>query len=123
MVCAAYPNSHTNALLNSETGFCDALISGCLNFEFLGSSRRIHPNINLGVSNVNALIGCRSKGSLECTLVRYCAGRGRCRLARKMRLIANTVNSNTVGLNQFDYLFSGRSFFVIVFEVVVVVYK
>lgn len=92
-----------------------------MDLKLLGSRRRVHANINLGVSNIDAFVSSRLESSLERLLVGCCARRCLRRLARKMRLVTNTVDLDTVRLDELDNPLRTGSLVTVVLKVVIIV--
>ena len=91
--------------------------------EFLGGSGGVHADVDLGVHDINALIGCGVESGLESLLVWYNARCSWSHLAGKMGLVSDTVNLDAIGLDELDNVLGSGSLLVIVFKVVVIVYS
>lgn len=115
------PYGDTDASLDGQARFGNALKSIGLNLQLLRSSRGVHAEIELGVDNVNAKVSSGVKSSFESLLVWGGAWGSWCGLAGKMGLVANTVDADTVGLDKLNDARSTLGLLRVVLEVVVVV--
>lgn len=116
------PNSHTNALLDVNARLGNALVRIGLNGELLGSSRSVHPDVNLRVSNVDALVSGGAESGSQSLLVWSWAWSGGSCLAGKMRLVADAVDLDAVGLDKLHDTLSTESLVAVELEVVIIVW-
>jgi hypothetical protein len=116
-----YPDSHSDATLDGNAGPGNAVPCSGRNLQLLRGGGCVHANVNLGVDNINTLAGRSLEGSLERLLVRGGARGSRSRLAREMGLVADTVDPETVRLDELDNALGTGSLVAVVLKVVVVV--
>jgi hypothetical protein len=118
-----HPDGHSDATLHSNAGPGNAIPCSGLNLQLLGGGRGVHADIDLGVDNINALVGCSLESSLEGLLIRGGARGSRRGLAREMGLVTDTVDPEAVGLDKLDNALRTSGLVAVVLKVVVVVYR
>lgn len=115
------PNSHTNALLDVNARLGNALVRIGLNGKLLGSSRSVHTDVDLCVSNVDALVSGGAESGSQSLLIWGGAWSGGSCLAGEMGLVTDAIDLDAVGLDELHDTLSTESLVAVELEVVIVI--
>lgn len=114
------PNCNADATLDSKAAPGDRLVGLGLDTKLLRSGGSVHADVNLSVDNVDVQLGVAAEDSLESGLVGKSTG-SRGNFLSQVSLKTNTIDVDTVALDELDNTLSTESLVAIVLKVVVVV--
>lgn len=104
------PNSHSNASLDRKASLGYPLVGLLLDLELLGRRRREHADVDLSVNDVDAERSRLLESLLEVGLSGCWAGSGGGGFLGEVGLVADAVDADAVGLDEFDDSLRARGF-------------
>lgn len=99
-----YPEGNANTAVVVHARLDDTLVLDGLLLELLGGGGGVHANVNLGVLDIDALVGEAAEGALEDLEVRGDIALGRGGLDDEVALEADAVDAGAVRPDQVDEL-------------------